>query len=791
MTNKILGFLFSLVVLSSHGQKNSPSSHQLLASNSRSDTADILKYTINLNITNFSTKVISGNTIVKFTPKVNGINSINLDLLKLTVDSIKISTTLLTYNYNDTLLRIALPVTHNIGDTSSVTVYYHGVPKFDAQWGGFYYSGAYAYNLGVGFDANPHNYGRVWFPCFDNFVEHSTFEFNITTNSGKVAYCNGLLTKDTIYASGDRIRTWKLNQEIPSYLANVAVAPYTEIRKQHIGINGNLPIVLAAVPADTINLKNSFIHLDSALSCFEHHYGPYLWDKVGYYLVPFTSGAMEHATSISYPRIYANGTLTFEDIMAHELSHHWFGDLITCETEGDMWINEGMASYSEHVFEESLHGKTTYKNVVRANHDYVLQFANGKEGGYRAVAGMPHQYTYGIHVYKKGADIAHTMRGYLGDSLFFAGLKTIIANNRYKNINTTGFMNQLSIATGVNMTNFFTDWVFFPGFPHFSVDSMIVSNAGSNYIATVHVRQKLTGAPSYFTNVPLELTLRSTNGTTLVKQIIMSGHSAIYQYTLSFAPTYAGLNLDEKINDAIISDTKILKTTGITNLSNARMEITVNSIVDSAFIKVDHNYTAPDPYKTPKKYRMSPNRYWKVDGILPVVFSAKAKINYDGTPSQYLDRYLINTIEDSLVLLYRKNAGDDWDVFPYYTKTMGGNSDKTGYITIDSLMLGEYVFAIQDINTSFVENTPIIEETINCSPNPANENMTFTISNYIPDDNYLFEIYNISGKKIMNLENINAMVNINCSELSEGIYLTRLININRRTTSTLRFSVVH
>jgi len=766
------------------------------ATNNNSDTIDIINYTINLNITDFVTKVISGNTAVKFTPKMNGVSYLNLDLLKMTVDSIRFSGTTLIYNYNDTLLHITLPVAQNIGDTITLVVYYHGVPKTDAQWGGFYFNGGYAFNLGVGFAADPHCFGRVWFPCFDNFVERSTYKFNITTNGGKVAYCNGLLTKDTTDGSGNRTTTWALDQEIPSYLANVSVAAYTEVNQQYNGINGSIPIVLTALAADTSNIKSSFIHLDDAMAAYENSYGPYLWDKVGYYFVPFSSGAMEHATSISYPRAFATGSLTYENTMAHELSHHWFGDLVTCETEADMWINEGMASYSEHVFQEYLNGKTAYKNAVRSNHEYVLHYAHINEGGYRAVSGIPHQYTYGDHVYKKGADIAHTMRGYLGDSLFFVGLKSFLANNKYKHVNSTTFQNAMSSATGKNMTDFFNNWVFSPGYSHFSVDSFRVTPNGGNYDVDVYVRQKLTGTNTLHANVPLELTFYNAAWTNTVIPIVVNGSSYYTQITLSTIPVYVGINLDEKINDATAPSMKILKTNGINNFSNARMEITVITITDSAFIKVDHNYTAPDPYKTLKKYRLSPNRYWRVDGVLPSIFDATAKINYDGrlittSGNGYLDNNLINMSEDSIVLLYRSDRADDWNIFPYYTLVTGANkTDKSGYINIDSLMLGEYVFAMRDINVS-VNEMNVQEKTYSCSPNPVDEILNFNIVNSTYNDEYILEVYDISGRKLEHKENTMQDLSMDCKNLDNGIYIARIINTSTQTIGTLRFVVSH
>src|SRR5690606_6497098 len=170
------------------------------ALNSRSDTIDILNFQINLDITDFTNKIVVGNCKITITPKLNGINLLDLDLLELNLDSVKdAANNLLTFSYNDTLLAVNLPTLMNVGDTAEVIVFYNGTPQTDnSGFGGFYFNNSYAYNLGVGFNADPHNYGRVWFPCFDNFVEHATYEFNIITSGGKKAHCNGVLVSDSV-----------------------------------------------------------------------------------------------------------------------------------------------------------------------------------------------------------------------------------------------------------------------------------------------------------------------------------------------------------------------------------------------------------------------------------------------------------------------------------------------------------------------------------------------------------------------------------------------------------------
>ncbi|MBL0328457.1 MAG: M1 family metallopeptidase [Bacteroidetes bacterium] len=564
-------FLFcsTSVVAQSCQQKHDPShfskSHSddvtVMASNLRSDTIDILNYTINLNITDFTTNVIHGNTTVKFTPKLNGVNKLNLDLLELTIDSIEIGGVNLSSSYNDTLLQVNLPTTHNIGDTTTVVVYYRGTPQGDASgWGGFYFQSGYAYNLGVGFSALPHVYGRVWFPCFDNFVERSSYEFNITTNSGKIAYCNGYLAGDTTDVGGNRTRKWIMNEQIPTYLASVAVAAYAQVNQTYNGIASTYPINLVAVASDTTAVKNSFLNLPVALSTYENHFGPYMWNRVGYCMVPFSSGAMEHATNISYPKATATGSLTYQNLYAHELSHHWFGDLATCRTAEDMWLNEGWAHYCEFLFFETLNGYPNYLTYVRNNHDVNLQFNTPKEG-VLTLANIPQTYTYGDHVYNKGADVAHTLRGYMGDSLFFYSVKTYLANNNYKDVSSTDFMNELTAASGMDMSYFFNDWVFNPGWPHFSIDSTSIVPSGSDYSVTIYVKQKLTDAPAYYTNVPLEVTFKAADWTENTQQFLMSGANASFTFTVPFNPKFVAVNKGEKISHAVVSEFKTVKTT--------------------------------------------------------------------------------------------------------------------------------------------------------------------------------------------------------------------------------------
>ena len=771
----------------SHKLSATTSSIYYSPENLRSDTFDIIKYTINLDITDFANQKIKGNTIVRYAPKLNGQAKICLDLLKMTIDSITQNSTQLTYTYNDTLLRVNLPITVNTTDTNNLIVYYHGAPQGDpAGWGGFSFSGNYAYNLGVGFGANPHNYGRVWFPCFDNFVEKSKYEFNITTILAKTSFCNGALISD-ITNGGVHTRKWILDKEIPTYLASVAVADYTQVNWNIAAANGNLPVVLAARPTDTTAIKNGFVHLPNAVLGFENYYGPYVWNRVGYCLVPFNSGAMEHATNIAYPQ--AATSITYESqLMAHELSHHWWGDLMTCETQEDMWLNEGMASYSERLFLEWTYNYGKYIAEVKSIHDDIVKYIHLRENGFRAISGVPHQYTYGDHVYKKGSDVAHTLRSYMGDAAFFAGLKYVMQQKAYKNMNSLEFRDLLETSSGLNLHDFFDNWVMNAGWPHFSIDSITTTGSVAPYTSVVHVKQKLFGAPNLYSNVPLEVSFMNTAWNKEIKTITMSGASQSFTVQTNVLPVYAGMNVDSKISDAISSEYKTIKTNTNINYALGRALVMVsNKGADSSFVRVEHNIAAPDPIQNNGyNFRLNSQHYWKVDGILSNGFVAKLRFNFDGgkvkSGNSYLDTSLIIVNSDSLILLYRKNAGHDWKEVSHYTKMTFGA--KVGNFTVDTLKFGEYVFANGHSNIlTSVKNKQSQVVELNLYPNPSSTILNVAIVNYKLSANSSIDIYDMQGKVVKHLSTINPENTISIEDLAPSQYILNLVDKSKKVAA--------
>lgn len=736
----------------------------------RSDSISIEHYNVHLDLRDFSTFILKGHTEISIEPLVNTISEIRLDLMGPTVDSVHdINGNLLSFTSTPLGFKVNLGTTFNIGDSTSIEVFYHGTTVQDPTFGGFYFNSAYAYNVGVSLDDIPHNYGKTWFPCFDNFITRSTYDLFVTTLPVHDASCGGVFQSTVINPDLSKTHHWKVFQTIPTYLISVAVSNYVFVNDTFTNYqNNSIPVKLAAHAADTTHLKSSFSNLENAFDIFESKFGPYRWDRVGYVLVPMTAGAMEHAMNIAYPQITADGSLTYQSIMAHELSHHWWGDLVTCRTAEDMWINEGSAAYCEYIFKENLSNRAAYETAVRNEHKELLRTCHIDDDGYWPLSGMPQQHTYGNTTYMKGADIIHTLRAYLGDSLFFNGLSELLEQNKFSDIDAIEYRDDLSAITGMNLTNFFADWIFQGGWPHVSIDSLSVVPNGIQYDVTVHLKQKLVGRTNYSNQIPVTLTLRDDSWGTYEKTIHSSGMTNSVTVTVPFSPTLGYLNRDELISHAVTATYSTFNTAGTKNLSHSNLMLQIQNIADSAFVVVEHNWAAPDPIIHWELANViSPQRYWRIDGIWNAGFNTNATFRYSGQVSggnAYLDHLLITGAEDSIILLYRPNRSVDWTEYPTYTKNLGNVTDKTGTLNVTNLQKGEYAIGLKGQNLALNELDK--NEEVLLYPNPATHFVTVETS--ISSDRMV--VSDVMGRLVDQHLNPGTKTDFNTSSWKKGTY---------------------
>lgn len=719
---------FRSIILLSAGLFTTANAQTSFPYDTRSDSIAIEHYTINLDVRDFTTFILKGNAEISIEPLVNNISEIKLDLMGPAVDSVHDeSGNLLPFITAPLGFKVDLGNVYNTGDSTSITVFYHGTTVQDPSFGGFYFNSSYAYNVGVSLDDIPHNYGKTWFPCFDNFTTRSTYDLLVTTLPDHDAACGGVLQSTVINPDLSETHHWKVNQTIPSYLISVAVSNYVFVDNTFTNYqNDPIPVKLAAHSTDVSEMNASFTNMEEAFDIFEDKWGPYQWDRVGYVLVPMTAGAMEHAMNIAFPQAAADGSLGWQSVMAHELSHHWWGNLVTCRTAEDMWINEGSAAYCEYVFKEEFTSRGAYEAQVRNQHKELLRTCHIQDEGYWPLSGVPQEHTYGYTTYTKGADMIHTLRAYLGDSLFFNGLSELLEQNKFSDIDAIEYRDDLSAITGVDLDNFFADWIFQAGWPHVSIDSLSVIPNGGQYDVTIHLKQKLVARANYGNQIPVTLTLRDNNWNTFEETIHSSGMNNTVTVTVPFQPSLGYLNRDELISHAVTANYATYTTTGTKQLTHSNLILQVQSVTDSAFVVVEHNWAAPDPvFDWSTGYVISPQRYWRVDGIWDPGFSTNATFRYSGQTTggnAYLDHLLITGAEDSLILLYRPDRSVDWYEYPTYTKSMGNATDKTGTMNVTNLLKGEYAIALKGQNLDLKETSD--SDVVILYPNPASGSVT-------------------------------------------------------------------
>lgn len=755
------------------------------ASIERSDSMDIIDQSIQLDLRQFSQKQIYGVCTSIVEVKIDSVSSIILDLLDLEIDSVYSTVGSLNYERHHFSLKIELDRVYYKGERFSVSVEYHGTPTTSqGTFGGFYFEGAYAYNLGIDIMGMPHNFGRSWYPCFDNFVERSTYTIQITSNGGRKGYAVGLLVDEIEPEPDVYQRTYRLEEPIPSYLVGVAISEYDEYNYTHTGLEEELQVQIIAAPQDLTEAKSSLSLLPDALDCLEYWYGPYIWHRVGYVMTP--RGAMEHSCNIAYPVFTIDGGVLSTRLMTHELCHHWWGNMVSPNYAADMWIKEGNAEYGAHLIEEYIGGKEAFRTAVRNNHYNFITDGVTQDGGYIAMSPLSHENTYGEHTYYKGASMIHNMRQYLGDSLFRYGQTQILKQNLYGVLNAQTYRDELTRITGVDMHSYFDDWIFSPGYAdHFVHHVSYADLIGQLAIAI--------GQNSYHTNkihenTPVPLTLFFEDGTKMDTSLLVSG-SLDTAYIMPIAkPITIAVNQGHRMNLAMFESTVTFDQVSEHKDAYSDFILNVASPDSNREVVIEHHLTPPGGIVDESRYQLSDKHFWHVSGNYIDKGNNQLRFFVDKTDKLAPDNDLINRVEDSLVLLYRTDATEEWLPHPDYTMLKLLPNDGRATMSIHSLLYGDYAFAKKlDFGTqTYTPQAPSPEVLL--YPNPTSDRLHVQCTDEISS----FILYDQSGRKILQLDGtfIQDKHEIIMSDWIPGHYFMECVPANPNHQKTVETFII-
>ena len=748
------------------------------------DSLDLLATSLELDITDFDNQVLSGTAHLEFNRLEKHPRQARLMLYReLRVSKVEVDETTVHYHQQADTLFVSLPRGPK-SQRLSVTITYSGTPQQDPKWGGFYWREGYAFNMGVAFVEQPHPFGRSWFPALDRFYERSHYRFAITTPPDKKAFASGLADSTTKDAQGYPIWHWSTRRPVPSYLVGIAVGPYETLRDTILRKNDTLSIVSGVAAGDTAGYFGAFSKLKKGFRAFERHYGPYRFPRVGYAVVPFRSGAMEHSTNIAYPDNALNRDLRSERLWAHELSHAWWGNLVTCHTAEDMWLNEGFASYSEHLFIEAMYGREAYLKAVEKNHRNFLRYGTFFDKGPRAISPMPQQFTYGQHVYHKGADMLHNLRSFMGDEAFFKGLRKYLQDYAFSTATSDQLRQTLETSSGLDLQDFFNNWIFTPGYIHPQLDSFRAIPSGDKTQLRLFLSRQFRNRRRHQAALPLYFKYFDQQGNVhQVRAMLPSNQNILDLEVDAQGVRTVMLDPEGMLSDATTDFSGWIK--DFTNPKGLRLEPVFSSLrsvevrPDSVYLHLQHHWVGAEQQDAPPGYVLSPERFWSVhwDGNEKAL-EAVWTVTYNGS-IKFRDRDgLLDTAlmalgpEDSLVLMYRPHADARWaelsaDEVTYFRED---TLDMKGRAQVNNFRQGQYGWALRGISAG--EEVPEYGPAFTLISNPARRSFEARFSK---KQRGRLKLINLKGvvKKTWNLEN-QPSIRASLEGLPAGRYFLRL-----------------
>lgn len=725
---------------------------------------DVNHYEIHLKNFDLAEKSIEASTTITLTA-INDIDIIELELRSLTVTSVTSEVVnVKDFSQKDDILSINLASTLAKDSKVSLTINYEG-KTFNESWGGIHWSNDYVYNLGVGFDSNPHNLGKTWFPCVDNFTDKASYDLYITIPEEMTSSCGGILSESVNNDNGTKTDHWVVSQEISTYLISFAFGDFVLWEETYQGIEREIPIHVYAKPNQIDKVAGTFANIKEIAAFYEEKFGPYPLNRIGY--VSTNLGCMEHVDNIALASQLINGTANFqnESLIAHEMSHAWFGNKVTCATAEDMWLNEGFATFCNYYYLSGVYGEQDFKDYMNELINNVILSCHQKEG-WITLNNVSWDLTYGTTVYDKGAVIVNTMMNYLGRETFDAVMKQYINKYAFQTVSSEDLRDAISEFSGVDMTDFFNTWVFTPGSPVYSVKSFTTKANGDKYDVEIVMNQRHRGAEHIGNSVRYELAFVDENWTIQNEMVEWDGESATITKTLDFEPVAIFCDYDNKFADACHSYTYIANKKGNKEYKDARIKLVAKEVSDSTLLRVEHRWVGAG-IDTPKEgFKLSPNRYWTIhrldkgNSVINCEFQYQKNDTYDAE--------LLTSPNDSIVVMYRKDGAHQWESVDFSIK---GNSN-AGILTVENIKSGDYALGVWDEeHASVKENSS--ELNINIYPNPAEDKINIELKKETKGN---VVITNQLGQVVKEMNIDGKELTIDIEDLTSGIYFINVSN---------------
>ena len=418
----------------------------------------------------FKQRTIEGKATLKFKPIAKPARELKLDAVDLTVHSVTATEKIQGYEVTDEKLIITFAEPIPPGREASVTITYHAEPAqglyFRTPEMGYREGDTHLFTQGEEIEA------RHWYPCFDSPNGRLTSEVTCRLPEGMTAVSNGrLVSEEKDPATGLIVIHWAQEKTHANYLVSLCAGYFKKLEDKH----NDVPLAFYTPPSEFKEAPNSFRDTKDIMAFFEEEIGvPFPWAK--YYQVcvnDFVAGGMENTscTTLTDSTLFSDATENIrssEGLVAHELAHQWFGDLVTCKDWSHIWLNESFATYYQTLYRAHKNGRDAMLYELYSRARQITGMTNDTRAIVRRTYDTPRD-MFDYLAYPKGGWVLHMLRAQLGEELFRRCIKTYLERHEYGNVVTDDLRAVVEELSGNSYDQFFDQWLYHAHHPELEI----------------------------------------------------------------------------------------------------------------------------------------------------------------------------------------------------------------------------------------------------------------------------------------------------------------------------------
>lgn len=434
---------------------------------------DVQHYTIRVGFDR-RRKIVFGDTTVRVKPLKKGFDRMELDAAQMRFDSVKLESDNrdVVYRVDDSKIYLTFDRPYSPDDSISIRFKYSTKPKK-----GIYFVEAETEDGKVTRPAQVWTQGepeesRHWFPSYDFPDDKATSEQYITVDAEETAVGNGELLETIV--NPDQTKTFHYRMNVPHsvYLTSFVVGTYVKTVDAH----KNIPLGFYMYPGSEPLAKQIFGKTGEMMRVYEELTRvAFPFNKYDQTIVAqFDLGGMENitATTMGDAEVFFGKSLIVEDLVAHELAHSWFGNLVTCRNWAELWLNEGFATYMEAAYREKIYGREEYlRKILEESREFIAADAVGKNRHalYNQTA-RPDESLFDTTNYSKGSAVVHTLRETVGAENFWTAINVYLNRHKFQNVETSDLQKVMEETSKTDLEWFFKQWVYGGGYPKLKIE---------------------------------------------------------------------------------------------------------------------------------------------------------------------------------------------------------------------------------------------------------------------------------------------------------------------------------